>query len=85
MAGNETIKINLWSTLLFSGMLGIWPEFVVACGIPNHMLSSATLGIWIRTLFSLFCVFSESYAIFCYSGYMDTDSFHFCFFFCRSQ
>ena len=26
-------------------------KFVVECGIPNHMLSSATLGIWIRSLF----------------------------------
>ena len=36
-------------------------KFVVACGIPNHMLSSATLGIWIRTLFiSFFFVFIEA-------------------------
>ena len=36
-------------------------KFVVACGIPNHMLSSATLGIWIRTLFiSVFFLFVQA-------------------------
>ena len=36
-------------------------KFVVECGIPNHMLSSATLGIWIRTLFiSVFFHFVEA-------------------------
>ena len=36
-------------------------KFVVACGFPNHMLSSATMGIWIRTLFiSVFFLFVDA-------------------------